>query len=482
MFSGGNRSLQDRLAMLVTLAVASAVALTGVAAYVFTYLTIYSQLDSELIEIARQTSEWISGDVDTVESLGGLNADALTTANVKVSLIRSDQPRINPPGGSSTLVLTAAEMAIARTQLGASARTGVDSQGAPCRIVSVPLTQADRHYALVLGRPLDQTSRILNTLGASLLTFGVAAVLVSALVGMAVARSGLQPIQALTRATRRVTSTDRFTPISSEGLGEFTELITSFNNMMRTLESSREQQRRLIADAGHELRTPLTSLRTNIELLIADERQHMLPEGARADILRDVAAQLGEFSTLIGDLVHLSREDSEGPQRELIDFQDVVDAALERAKRRGPNLNFDVETKPLYLVGEADSLERAVTNLLDNAIKFSPPGGTITVRLERDRLRISDQGPGIDDVDLPHVFDRFYRSDKSRATPGTGLGLSIVAQVVKAHGGWVRASRAAGGGAEFTIRLPGSPEPPPDPSAEPPADAKPARGVRARRP
>ena len=229
--------------------------------------------------------------------------------------------------------------------------------------------------------------------------------------------------------------------------------------MLATLASSRDRQRRLIADAGHELRTPLTSLRTNVELLVADERQGMLPPGARGEILRDVAAQLGEFTTLIGDLVHLSREDTVAAAPEPIDLRDVIGNALARVKRRGPGLVFDVELDPLYLVGEPDALERAITNLLDNAVKFSPPGGTVTVHLKGDRLRIADQGPGIADEDLPHVFDRFYRSQQARTTPGSGLGLSIVAQTIKAHGGWVKAGRSAEGGAEFTVRLPGSSDP-----------------------
>jgi two-component system, OmpR family, sensor histidine kinase MprB len=210
----------------------------------------------------------------------------------------------------------------------------------------------------------------------------------------------------------------------------------------------------LIADASHELRTPLTSLRTNIELLVADEKIGMLPDGARSEILRDIAAQIAEFTSLIGDLVQLTRDPVRGA-REPVNFQAITEAALERARRRGPGLVFDVDLNPLWLVGEADTLERAVTNLLDNAVKFSPAGGTIRVQLQGDQLRISDQGPGIADDDLPHIFDRFYRSEAARNTPGTGLGLSIVAQTVARHGGWVRASRSPEGGAEVIVRLPG---------------------------
>lgn len=458
-----NRPLHDRLMALISVAVASAVAITGIAAYLITMFAIYDQLDRELLAVADVTSKWIANDA---ESLGGLNSEALATANVTVMLVRSDGREISPPGGGVKLESTAAELTIARTQMGTSARTGVASNGEPYRIVAVPFTEVSAkdgkvvYYALVLGRPLGPTDQILRILAFSLLTFGLLAVLLAGAIGWVIARSGLRPIQRLTEAVTRVTETDQLEPIEVGGMDELTDLTGAFNTMMRSLHSSRERQRRLIADAGHELRTPLTSLRTNVELLIADDRQGMLPEGARGEILRDIAAQLGEFTQLIGDLVHLSREDKVEAHPEPIDLRDVVNNAVTRAKRRGPGLIFDVELEPLYLVGEPDSLERAITNLLDNAVKFSPTGGRIKVRLVGDRLRISDEGPGIADEDLPHVFDRFYRSDKARNTPGSGLGLSIVAQTIKAHGGWVKAGHAATGGAEFTVRLPGSNEPP----------------------
>jgi two-component system, OmpR family, sensor histidine kinase MprB len=447
---------------LISVAVAGAVAITGVAAYLITTFAIYDQLDQELLAVADLTSKWIAGDT---ESLGGLNSEALSTANVTMVLVRSDGRAINPPGDGVKLVTSDAELAVARTQIGSSARTGTASDGQSYRIVAVPLqdkaSNSDKtiSYALVLGRPLGPTDQILRILAFSLLTFGLLAVLLAGAIGWVIARSGLSPIQRLTEAVSRVTETDQLEPIETVGSNELTDLTGAFNTMMRSLYSSRERQRRLIADAGHELRTPLTSLRTNVELLIADDRQGMLPEGARGEILRDIAAQLGEFTQLIGDLVHLSRDDKVEAHPEPIDLRDVVNNAVIRAKRRGPGLIFDVDLEPLYLIGEPDSLERAITNLLDNAVKFSPSGGRITVTLVGDRLRISDEGPGIADADLPHVFDRFYRSDHARTTPGSGLGLSIVAQTIKAHGGWVKAGRSLAGGAEFTVRLPGSTEP-----------------------
>ncbi|MFV0452946.1 MAG: ATP-binding protein [Propioniciclava sp.] len=460
-----NRPLQDRLALLIASAVAAAVAITGIAAYFLTLLTVYDQLDAELVEVANITSSRVAEDL---ENMGGIDASTLRAANVTVTLIRSDINTFAMPGREATLELGYPELAVARTSLGSSARTGFDTNQQPMRIVAVPLVHEDQRYALVLGRPLGPTLSILRTTGFSLIVFGGIGATIAAVAGYVIARSGIQPIRKLSDAVLEITATNKLVPIDVQGDDEVGELGRAFNDMLGALENSRERQRRLIADAGHELRTPLTSMRTNVELLVADERQGMLPEGARSDILRDVAAQLGEFSTLVGDLVQLSREERVAPAPEPIDLSDVVESALERVKRRGPGIQWHVHTEPLYLEGEPDALERAVTNLLDNAVKFSPADGTIEVHLVGDRLRIRDEGPGITLADLPHVFERFYRSDDARNTPGSGLGLSIVAQTIQAHGGWVKAGQAPGGGAEFIVRLPGS--------TTPPEDAEPAEG------
>ena len=211
----------------------------------------------------------------------------------------------------------------------------------------------------------------------------------------------------------------------------------------------------MIADAGHELWTLFISLRINIELFAADASSGMLKQQDRIDILADVKAQLVEFTDLIGDLVELARDET-AASPEPLDFRNVVNSALDRIRLRAHGLPFDVELNPFYVVGDSDTLERAITNLLDNAVKWSPPGGTIRVQLEGDRLRVADQGPGIAEADMPFIFDRFYRGDTARQTSGTGLGLSIVAQTITQHGGWVRAGRSAQGGAEFTVRLPGA--------------------------
>jgi two-component system sensor histidine kinase MprB len=454
-FSGyaGSLTLQRRVAYLTTIAVAVAVAATSAAGYFTLRFELYQTLDQELKLVASAVAVPAAEDIS---SLGGLTEGALRAGNFSVAAIRADGRPFYVPGERVHLVLGDEELMVARVQDGASsARSGFATNGEEYRIVAVPITSLG-NYALVLGRPLQPTKDILSSLWLVLMVFGAAGVILAGAAGAAVARSGLRPVRALSEAVEHVIETDHLDPITVTGNDELARFAHSFNRMLLSLASSRERQRQLIADAGHELRTPLTSLRTNIDLLAADQHTGMLDPEDRAAIFEDVSAQLAEFTSLIGDLVQLARDETVTASPEPIDFRDVVNAALERVRRRGPGLTFDVELNPFYVIGEADTLERAVANLLDNAVKWSPPGGTIRVQLEGDRLRVADQGPGIRDEDLPYVFDRFFRSEASRNTPGTGLGLSIVAQTVARHGGWVRAARSAQGGAEFTIRLPGS--------------------------
>jgi two-component system sensor histidine kinase MprB len=170
-----------------------------------------------------------------------------------------------------------------------------------------------------------------------------------------------------------------------------------------------------------------------------------------------------ELAALIGDLQTLSRSEA-GQQTDrvvVVDLEDTVEAALRRARLRGPELTITADLQPWFVRAEPSALERAIVNILDNAVKFSPEGGTIDVTLKAGELTVRDHGPGIPAEDLPHVFDRFWRSPSARALPGSGLGLSIVARTVQQSGGEVALNPAEGGGTVATIRLPGAPTPPP---------------------
>jgi two-component system sensor histidine kinase MprB len=240
--------------------------------------------------------------------------------------------------------------------------------------------------------------------------------------------------------------------IDAAGDDELARLATSFNTMLEALEESQRAQRQLVADASHELRTPLTSLRTNLEVLGSNGK---LGEADRERLRRDLVVQLEELGELVGDLVELAR-DGEAPVEPLepVRLDELVDAAVERARRHAPAVAFTTELEPCVVAGERARLDRAVANLLDNAAKWSPPGGAVDVRLAGGELTVRDHGPGIEPDDLPHVFDRFYRATAARGRAGSGLGLAIVRHVAERHGGIVRAEAAPGGGALLRLDLP----------------------------
>jgi two-component system sensor histidine kinase MprB len=237
------------------------------------------------------------------------------------------------------------------------------------------------------------------------------------------------------------------------GRDELSRLAGSFNAMLGALQESSRVQRQLVADASHELRTPLTSLRTNIEVL-ASERT--LPAGERERLLTDVVEQLTEMTTLIAGLIDLARGEQQAAEPEEVRLDLVASEAVERARRDRPAVTFSTDLHESTVQGVPSTIERAVANLLDNAAKWSPPGADVEVAVRDGEVTVRDHGPGIDAEDLPHVFDRFYRSPSARGRPGSGLGLAIVRQVAVAHGGEVVAERADGGGTRMTLRLNGT--------------------------
>ena len=444
------RSLASRITLLTTIAVGVAVAFVALGAFVTTRAQLQSSLDSSLLERAQQAA--------TQATLANnVRADippwALGAGDIRIAFIDLDH---NPPVLSADsaddpkISLGDEELAVALRTADYSLRT-VETEEERFRVVAVPAGQ-DRQ-ALVLAQSLDPQEKVLAKLGFVSILFGLSGIITAGMAGWAVATNGLRPVRRLTGAVETIARTERLTV---EGDDEVARLATAFNQMLQALDHSRARQRQLVADAGHELRTPLTSLRTNIELLgQADGGGADLPPGAREELLDDVSAQIEELSQLVGDLVELARDEPLPTVVETIDLAEAVDHAVERVRRRAPSLTFEVDVAPWVVRGEAGTLERAVTNLLDNAAKWSPPGGTVRVSLADGVITVDDEGPGIAEQDLPHVFERFYRSEESRAMPGSGLGLSIVAQAAERHAGRVHAERSPYGGARLVLVLPG---------------------------
>src|SRR5919204_306401 len=321
------------------------------------------------------------------------------------------------------------------------------------------LTIGGSGIALQIARDFGEVNHTLHRITLLLILIAIGGILVAAALGLAVSRTALGPVRGLTEATEHVTETgDLSQRIEAGGEDELGRLASSFNTMLAALEESSRAQRQLVADASHELRTPLTSLRTNIEVL-AGERT--LPPEERERLLDDVVEQVGEMTALIAELIELARESRPDVVAEpTTDVRlDLLAAdAVERTRRNRPGVEFDTDLHESLVQGAPSTIERAVANLLDNAAKWSPPGATVEVVVRDGEVAVRDHGPGIDDEDLPYVFDRFYRSTAARGMPGSGLGLAIVKQVAEAYGGTVVAERPEGGGTLMRLRLNGRPD------------------------
>jgi two-component system sensor histidine kinase MprB len=444
-------SLRMRVALLAAIMVGLATAGISAAAFWVVRASLFADLDDQLHQRAD-----IVVNSGLLANPANLPAAALYGSDVRVALVNPQGTLITiahsppPPVGEP-------ELDVASGQQPESLRTMWNE-----RVLAVPT--GSNGFALVLAQPLDQIRHTLGGLGVVLALVGGAGVVLAGLAGATVAGAGLRPVQRLTAATERVASTGDMRPIPVSGNDELARLSHSFNLMLGAVAAAQEQQRRLVADAGHELRTPLTSLRTNIELLVAasEPGAHPLPEGDRKEIFDDVRGQIDELTTLVGDLVELAREDAPQAVHEPVELVDVVERALQRARRRAGDVRFETRLVPWTLLGDSTALERAVLNLLDNAVKWSPPDGVVRVGLHplgdgTAMLEVADSGPGIAEGDLNKVFDRFYRATEDRGRPGSGLGLAIVKQVAERHGGAARAGRSVSGGALLAVRLPGVP-------------------------
>jgi two-component system sensor histidine kinase MprB len=325
--------------------------------------------------------------------------------------------------------------------------TDMTTQGVHLRVLTVPATNfgtaPPSTIAVQIALPLTETDLTLSRLGWILFFVALGGVGLALIFGWLVARAALAPVRRLTTATEEITATrdlSRRVPASEHD--ELGRLGASFNTMLAALEESQQAQRQLVADASHELRTPLTSLRTNVELLARGG----LPEEERKKALADVSTQLEELTVLVTDVVDLARDGEREYAVEDVRLDLLVEDAVERAHLHAPKVEFETKTSESLVRGVPERIFRAVANVLDNAAKWSPSGGRIEVQAADGEVTVRDHGPGIAPEDLPHVFDRFYRSASARGLPGSGLGLAIVKDTVEDHGGVATVENADGGG------------------------------------
>ncbi len=436
--------------MRLTLVAAAAVALAVVLASPIVYLVVREELrrpiDDGLERSAVSISQLPPHDVSRVffgRNFGGVF--------VYAQLVRTDG-EVFPPRDDESVAIPVDDRVRKVAGGGDAFFTDRTIGGTHFRVLAFPYSP---NVALQVARPLTEVDHALARIRIFLIVIAGGGIAVAAALGLAVSRAALAPVRRLTEATEKVTATgDLSERIDASGKDELSRLAGSFNTMLGALEESTRAQKQLVADASHELRTPLTSLRTNIEVL-ATERT--LPVGERERLLTDVVDQLGEMTTLIAELIELARGEQQPGEPEDVRLDLVAANAVERVRRNRPGISFKTELEESLVHGVPASLERAVANLLDNAAKWSPADGEVEVAVSDGTVSVRDYGPGIDEEDLPYVFDRFYRARSARGMAGSGLGLAIVRQVAEAHGGNVVAERAEGGGTRMTLRLNGAP-------------------------
>jgi two-component system sensor histidine kinase MprB len=369
-------------------------------------------------------------------------------------IIGADGTAIQGPGSSIKIPVSSTAREVAATAGEPKLEDVEVGNDTTLRVLTQPLV---RGAALQLASSLEPTQDTLSSLVVILFLVSAGGIALAAALGAVVARTALAPAGEVSDAAEEVARTHDLTRrIEVRGGDELGRLAASFNEMMAALERSESAQRRLVADASHELRTPLATLRTNIETL---GRREGIDPAEREQLVRDLTDELEEMTELVADVVELARLPGQdgGSVHEDVALDELARDAVERSRRRARELSFEERISPSLVRGDRQRLGRAISNMLDNACKWSPPGGTVEVEVADGRVAIRDHGPGFAAEDLPRVFDRFWRSDEARGKAGSGLGLAIVQRVAEEHGGAARAENANHGGAEVSLELPVAP-------------------------
>jgi two-component system, OmpR family, sensor histidine kinase MprB len=461
-------SLRTRIAGVAGLAVAVAVLLSAALAYVVIRSELRGEVDNALAQRVEPLARFEPGGPGPDEG-GGIggppepgagvifqggrpplvyrvfdrHAPAYGGAAGYVQFIAPDGSVARPPDETGSLPTSAQAKLIALSGSGRRFED-VHVDGDHLRVLTVGLGDIG---AIQIARPLAEVDSVLHRVLLILIVVGAGGIALGVAMGGGVARAALAPVRRFTSGTERIAASgDVSRRMDVEGDDELARLARSFNATLDELEQSVEAQRNLVADAGHELRTPIASLRANIQLLEDADR---LPPAEAAALRRDIVSELDELTALVAAIVELAR--GTGPAEGEIDdvrLDLVTEQLVERARRRGGNqVSFDLDLEPILVRGQQERIARAISNLIDNARKWSPPGSLVEIRLRGGELSVRDHGPGFDEKDLPHVFDRFFRSDRARAMAGSGLGLAIVRQAAESGGGWATATNPPGGGA-----------------------------------
>ncbi|MFL5826290.1 MAG: sensor histidine kinase, partial [Thermoleophilaceae bacterium] len=423
-------TLRNRLAVAAAVAVALAVAGGCIASYLAVRAQMRGEIDTSLRQRTGELSNFAQNGPGEIGNrpfakpapppqFGGAPGYAQVVAPDGDVLLQPGEQTVLPVVGDARRVTQGENNPVLRD---------VRVNGTHLRVISAPLGKG---FAIQLARPLSEVDSVLHSLVIVFLFIIAAGIALAVVLGRLVARTALAPVERFTAQTEQIAQhPDEERRIDVEGEDELARLAASFNSTLDALERSLVSQRQLVADASHELRTPLASVRTNIEVLARGER---LDPAERDRLVSDIIEQIDELTALVADVVELARGAKPDEAKELVRLDELAASSAERARRHAPDVTFETRLEPVAVTGNPQRLHRAISNLLDNAAKWSPPGGVVEVEVREGTVTVRDHGPGIKPQDLPHVFDRFYRAPDARSMPGSGLGLAIVRQVAEAH-------------------------------------------------
>jgi two-component system sensor histidine kinase MprB len=439
-------TLRNRISVAAAAGVLVVVAAVSTVLYLSYAASLHSRVDAALVDAAQQAST-IAQRVKQAASDKGASPDIsqpITVGSIDVQLflgpVDAGRPtRLGPLDSRDVAVAEQAQPAYF-----ANARDG----GQRFRIYTAAMPDTPSGALVRTSRAANADDGALRNAALLLAGLTLAAAAVTYAAARLTAARILRPISQLTGATEHVTRTRDLTArLAATGTDEVGRLGASFNTMLAALHDSVTAQRQLVADASHELRTPLTSLTTNLDLL--DDGAGLHDPQAPA-LVRAAREQAGELDQLITDLLDLARYTESPPHRETVRLDQLTQGAI----RRWPShARIDADLHPCLVHVDPAAVEHAISNLIDNAIKWNPPGTPVRVTVADGRVSITDHGPGIADDDLPHIFERFYRAPAARAQPGAGLGLAIVGSIAQANNGNVHVQTGPDG-STFTITLP----------------------------
>lgn len=448
-------SLRARIAGAAALAVALVIVIAAVAIYVGVRSELRGEVDDSLRQLADRVGRVAGGapfGVSPSDRPGDMRPgsghafpappqEPFGGPEGYVQLVLPSGDVLRPPGEQEALPVGSRGRELAAAGSGEEL-VDTEAGGTHLRVLTRALPEGG---AIQLARPLDEVDRQLDRVLLVLLFVGAAGVALGAALAALVARTALAPIGRFTRGTEELAgAADVSQRMDADRRDELGRLARSFNATLDSLQRSVEAQRHLVADASHELRTPIASLRANIQTLEHTER---LSPAERESLRADVVSELDELTALVADIVELARGTKPAQREDDVRLDEIVREVVTRARSRSNGVALEVDAQPTIVRGEPARIARAVSNLVDNALKWSPDGGRVEIAVADGGVTVRDHGPGFAEADLPHVFQRFYRADDARALPGSGLGLAIVRQAAEAHGGEASASNSPGGGA-----------------------------------